>query len=64
MNIKFYRNSLKLTQKQLADLLGLKRSTISMWEIGKSYPCSNKLNEIAILLHCTVNDLFDENISK
>jgi DNA-binding transcriptional regulator YiaG len=32
------RNKLKLTQQQLADLIGAQRPTIARWEIGMNEP--------------------------
>jgi DNA-binding transcriptional regulator YiaG len=36
--IRALRKILKLTQKQLADLIGAQRVSVSRWEIGTSRP--------------------------
>lgn len=57
MNIKQGRESKKLTQKELAEALNVKRSTVAMWETGKSMPRPDKLPTIAKLFECTIEDL-------
>ena len=51
------RKEAGLTQKQLANLLGLKRSSISKWENGASKPRAETLKKLADLLNCTVDEL-------
>ncbi len=38
MDLRGYRLSKNMTQLELAHTLGIKRTTISMWETGKSKP--------------------------
>lgn len=38
MNLKKYRNKAGLTQRQLADVVGVKHNTISDWESGRTSP--------------------------
>lgn len=54
------RKEVGLTQKQLANLLGLKRSSISKWENGASKPRAETLKKLADLLNCTVDELLKE----
>ena len=54
------RKEAGLTQKQLANLLGLKRSSISKWENGASKPRAETLKKLADLLNCTVDELLKE----
>ena len=54
------RKEAGLTQKQLANLLGLKRSSISKWENGASKPRAETLKKRADLLNCTVDELLKE----
>lgn len=61
MNIKTIRLSKNLTQKQLATKLNVKRTTVTMWENGKSMPNVNMLKKIANALDCTIDDLVKEN---
>lgn len=51
------RKNANLTQQQLADLVGVKRTALSMWEIGTNAPPSKYLLALAEALHCTVEDL-------
>ena len=54
------RKEAGLTQKQLANLLGLKHSSISKWENGASKPRADTLKKLADLLNCTVDELLKE----
>ena len=38
LRIRELRKERKLTQTQLAELLATTQDTISLWELGKSYP--------------------------
>lgn len=58
MQIRKLRRSKGLTQKQLADEIGVTRTTVAMWESGSSYPRTDLLPKIAALLGCTIDDLF------
>ena len=48
----------ELTQKQLAEKVGVKPSTISMWKTGDRTPRFDKIPLLAEALHCTVDELF------
>lgn len=50
MKIKEARKSRGMSQKELADALGLTRSTVSMWEIGASYPSAPQIIAVCRLL--------------
>lgn len=56
--IKQKREALNITQKQLADLLGIERSTVAKWEAGAAFPSAGKLPRLAEVLGCTVGELF------
>lgn len=55
--IKEARKAAKLTQRQLADRLVIKVSTLSGYEIGAHDPKSNTLSKIADICHTTVDFL-------
>lgn len=55
--IKRKRQSLGITQAELANLLGVSPTTVSMWEVGKSHPRVTLLPRVAELLGCTVDEL-------
>ena len=57
-NVKKLREKAGITQKKLADLLGVNQSTVAMWETGENVPRTNKLPKIAEILGCSVDDLF------
>ena len=58
MSIKSARESKRLTQKALAQLIGVSRTTVSMWESGEVYPRADKLPELARILGCSIDELF------
>lgn len=58
--ISAFRKSKNLTQEQLANKIGVKRTTVSMWESGESSPRATLLPKIADVLGCTVDELLRE----
>ena len=58
------RKKEKLTQIQLADILGITDRAVSKWETGKSLPDSSIMLDLCGVLKITVNDLLSgEKIS-
>lgn len=57
MSIKKMRQKRGLTQKQLADRLGVKQSNISRWESGAFKPNAATLKKMAAVLNCRIDDL-------
>lgn len=53
------RIAIGITQDQLAEKLGVDRSTVAKWELGKSYPRTSLLPRISEVLGCTVDELFE-----
>jgi DNA-binding XRE family transcriptional regulator len=49
------------TQKQLADMLGCQKSTISNWENGHSTPSLTDAYRVALVLDSDIHDLFLSN---
>ena len=41
------RERAKLTQRELADVLGVERSTVAKWESGTAYPRASQLPALA-----------------
>lgn len=60
MNLKERRASAGLTQDAVASALNIQRTTVSMWESGKSSPTADRLPALAKLYGCTIDDLFDQ----
>lgn len=56
--LKVIRLRQNLTQKQLADGLGVVQSSVAMWENGTAMPSAGKLPELADLLHCSIDELY------
>lgn len=56
--IKIHREKLGLSQDKLAKLLGVRQSTVAMWETQKNSPRFDKIPLLAEALHCTVDELF------
>lgn len=57
--IRRLREQLGMTQKQLADALGLNQSAIALWESGKTVPTLQNLYRLADILGCDARDLLD-----
>ncbi len=58
------RKNVGLTQKQLAEKLGITDRAVSKWETGKALPDSSIMLELCRILGITVNDLLNgEKIS-
>lgn len=55
--LRCIRETAGLTQQQLADLIGVKRTALSMWEIRSETPPSKYLLALSEALGCTVEDL-------
>ena len=51
------RKDRKLTQQQLADLIGVKNSVISFYEVGERIPSPDILRKLALALHVTADYL-------
>jgi putative transcriptional regulator len=57
-NLKSMRNEKKLSQQQLADLVGVSRNTISSIETGQFNPTAKLALVLCIALECKFEDLF------
>lgn len=52
------RKAVGLTQAQLAEALGVERATVTMWELGNSWPSARVLPPLADLLVCSIDELY------
>lgn len=59
--MRILRMTAKLTQQDVARALGIRRSTVAMWERGTAMPRADKLPELAKLYGCSIDDLFGRN---
>ena len=60
-NLKLARIKKNLTQKQLAELVGVSVSTINRIETGKQVLRVDMLNKLVNILEVPVNELLDSN---
>ena len=58
--IRQYRERAGLTQKELAELVGVNHSAVSFWENGKAAPTTANIIKLANVLQCKPGDLFAE----
>ena len=59
-SIKRFRREKRMTQKQLAEKLGVSLSAVGMWELGLRNPPAKKLPALAAALGCSIDELFAE----
>ncbi len=57
-NVRTRRKELKLSQEELAELLGISHQSLSRMEQGRIAPKFERLSDIAKHLGCSVPDLF------
>ena len=62
--LKDLRNELEITQNNMANLLGCKRSTYSLWEINKNTIPLYYLNKLANVLNVNIDYLVDLSNTK
>ena len=48
-----------LTQADVAEALGIERATVGMWETGTSWPSARVLPDLAGLLCCSIDELYE-----
>ncbi|MBQ3136286.1 MAG: helix-turn-helix transcriptional regulator [Clostridia bacterium] len=57
-NLRILRKSFKLTQQEVADILGVDRSTYTFYEAGKSTPSKENIVKLCDIFNVTVGYLF------
>ena len=57
---KTARTAKGISQKKLAEELGIEQATVSAWECGIATPPASRLASICEVLGCTLDDLFAE----
>lgn len=63
-NLKSLRIKQNITQVELANVLGIKQSTLSDWENHKIAPKAERLPDIAKALNCTIDELFNSETTQ
>ncbi len=58
-NIRYLRKTAKLSQEELAELLGVKRHTICDWETERTEPSISQLKAVAEVFNVTINYIID-----
>lgn len=58
--ILHYRKAAKLSQEELAELVGVSRQAVSKWELGESTPDVDKLLSLARAFGVTTDELLSE----
>ncbi|MBZ9570727.1 helix-turn-helix transcriptional regulator [Methanobrevibacter sp. TMH8] len=56
--IRYYRQEMKITQKELGKILGVSRQTISALENNKFNPTILMVHKLTVLFNCKIDDLF------
>ena len=59
-NLRKFRDNKNLTQKELADMLGVTPQAVSKWERSESCPDIVLLPRLSEILDCSINDLFNK----
>ena len=57
------RASAGLTQKQLAEKIGVDQSAVAQWETGICGPRKDRMKLVADALGCSVSELLDDLLS-
>lgn len=57
--IKELRNELKITQKELAKLVGKSPTAVASWEQGLSEPCVSDLRLLCSIFKVSANELLE-----
>lgn len=60
-NIAYYRKRAGYTQSDLAASLGVKVTTVSTWERGRSLPDADTLFSICELFHVSLSDMYGQD---
>jgi len=61
--IKKYREARRLSQKELAEILGISNSRVSNWEQGVNRPDADMLADICVALKVSPSELLDVRLT-
>ena len=59
-NIKRLRKGRRMRQSELAEWVGVSKQTISSWEVGRTEPNLEKIEEICAVLHCKKAEIYEK----
>ncbi len=54
------RKAKGLSQQDVGEALGISQAAVAMWETGKSKPTIDKLQKLAELFGCSIDNLFEK----
>ena len=57
--IAYWRMKRNLSQRELADKVGVSQAAVAKWEVGSSKPTLDNVKNIADALGVALTDLFD-----
>lgn len=63
MNIRRLREDLGMSQRYVADRIGVTPAAVAQWELGMNKPSADNLLALADLFGCTLDALFGRNPS-
>ena len=55
--IKEFRQQAGMKQQELADVLSVKQTTVSGWEVGRREPDFDSLKRMADIFNCSIDEL-------
>lgn len=58
--IAYYRKAQNLSQEALGELLNVKKTTVSSWEVGKSLPDICTLYKMSKIFHVSLDTMFGD----
>jgi len=58
LNLKPIRKAKRLTQLEVAEACGIKRTRYQAYESGRREPKAGMLQKIAVVLDCSVDEIF------
>ena len=58
LNIKYYRKKAGITQKQLAELVGVTSTAVSNWESGQNSINTEILFKVCEVMNVSLNDIY------
>ena len=57
-NIRVLRETMGLSQQQVAEAVSVSQQAVARWESGGGKPRADLLPMLASLFHCTIDELF------
>lgn len=58
LKLKEFRQKMNLSQREIAEMLGIAQPYYWKWETGRSFPNAKQILKFCEIFNCTPNDLF------